>query len=322
MSNLSYRTPLILKLAKKLGIDLNSVTGSGLNGKIRKVDLVSPGKTNVSAVQSHTNTNVYLTPLIKKYAALRKVDLSNLKGSGFAGRIRRVDIDKNQGISSVATEKAKIVTSENRIEYDLIKDLATMAQLSTTIEIDLTNVTKKANVNVDEKLLPIAFLVRAAVLGIKEMPIINANLSADLSQINYHSEVNFSYEDEIVKYSSNCVIENADNYNLLGVTRLINDFRVEPKMSSKLPTFGIQDFSNTEVLFSTPIVKSPTSALLSLGKIQKRPVSAHNTEGSTAFAIRSIAFVTLSYDHRIIDGADAARFLSFVKEQVETKELN
>jgi hypothetical protein len=62
MSNLSYRTPLILKLAKKLGIDLNSVTGSGLNGKIRKVDLVSPGKTNVSAVQSHTNTNVYLSP--------------------------------------------------------------------------------------------------------------------------------------------------------------------------------------------------------------------------------------------------------------------
>jgi 2-oxoglutarate dehydrogenase E2 component (dihydrolipoamide succinyltransferase) len=69
-------------------------------------------------------------------------------------------------------------------------------------------------------------------------------------------------------------------------------------------------------------VKSPTSALLSLGKIQKRPVSALNTEGSITFAIRSIAFVTLSYDHRIIDGADAARFLSFVKEQVETKELN
>jgi 2-oxoglutarate dehydrogenase E2 component (dihydrolipoamide succinyltransferase) len=281
MSNLSYRTPLILKLAKKLGIELNSVTGSGLNGKIRKVDLISPGKANVSAAQSHTNTSV-----------------------------------------SVATEKAKIVATENRIEYDLIKDLATMAQLSTTIEIDFTNVTKRVNVNVDEKLLSIAYLVRAAVLGIKEMPIINANLSADLSQINYHSEVNFSYEDELVKYSSNCVIENADNYNLLGVTRLINDFRVEPKISSKHPTFGIQDFSNTEILFSTPIVKSPTSALLSLGKIQKRPVSAVNAEGSTAFAIRSIAFVTLSYDHRIIDGADAARFLSFVKEQVETKELN
>ena len=322
MSNSIYNTPLILKLAQKLGIDLSSIVGSGLNGKIRKVDLVSPGKSKISAVQQHANTNVYLTPLIKKYAALKNVDLSNIKGSGLAGRIRRTDIDKNQGIASVAPIKTAAPIPQNKVEYDLIKDLATMAQLSTTIEIDFTNVMKQIKVNPNEKIRPVAFLIRSSVLAIQEMPIINATLSDDLTQIKYHPEMNFSYEDELVKYTDTCVIENADNYNLLGVTRLINDFRVAPRQSPKTATFGVQDLSNTEILFSTPIVKSPTSALLSLGKIQKRPVSAINSEGSTAIAIRSIAYVTLSYDHRIIDGADAARFLGFVKDQVETKELN
>jgi 2-oxoglutarate dehydrogenase E2 component (dihydrolipoamide succinyltransferase) len=322
MSNSIYSTPLILKLAKKLGVDLSSMIGTGLNGRIRKVDLVSPGKSKITSVQQHVNNNIYLTPLIKKYAALKNVDLSNIKGSGFSGRIRRSDIDKNQGITPPAVVKATIPRSENRIEYDLMRDLATMAQLSTTLEIDFTNVLNQIKGNTQEKLVPIAYLIRSAILGIQEMPIINASLSDDLTQIKYHAEVNFSYEDELVKYSSNSIIEDADNYNLLGVTRLIKDFRNEPKQSAKNPTFGIQDQSNTEILFSTPIVKSPTSALLSLGKIQKRPVSADNPEGSTSIAIRSIAYVTLSYDHRIIDGADAARFLSFVKQQIENKELN
>jgi pyruvate dehydrogenase E2 component (dihydrolipoamide acetyltransferase) len=322
VSNSIYSTPLIIKLAKKLGVDLNSVIGTGLRGRIRKVDLISPGKSKITSVQQHVNNNIYLTPLIKKYAALKNVDLSNIKGSGFSGRIRRTDIDKNQGIAPQVITEAVITKPENRIEYDLVRDLAIMAQLSTTLEFDFTNVLKRIKGNNQEKLLPIAYLIRSAILGIQEIPIINATLTADLNQIKYHAEVNFSYEDEIVKYSSNSIIEDADNYNLLGLTRLIKDFRNEPRQSAKNPTFGIQDQSNTEILFSTPIVKSPTSALLSLGKIQKRPVSADNPESSTSIAIRSIAFVTLSYDHRIIDGADAARFLSFVKQQIENKEFN
>jgi pyruvate dehydrogenase E2 component (dihydrolipoamide acetyltransferase) len=115
MSNSIYSTPLILKLAKKLGVDLSSMIGTGLNGRIRKVDLVSPGKSKITSVQQHVNNNIYLTPLIKKYAALKNVDLSNIKGSGFSGRIRRSDIDKNQGITPPAVVKATIPRSENQI---------------------------------------------------------------------------------------------------------------------------------------------------------------------------------------------------------------
>jgi len=84
-----------------------------------------------------------------------------------------------------------------------------------------------------------------------------------------------------------------------------------------LPTFGIQDHSKTELIFSTPIVKSPASALISLGKIVKKATAAINPENSDTFSVRQMAYVTLSYDHRIIDGADAARFLSFVKDYLE-----
>jgi pyruvate/2-oxoglutarate dehydrogenase complex dihydrolipoamide acyltransferase (E2) component len=194
-----------------------------------------------------------------------------------------------------------------------------MAQLSTTIEVDFTNILQKNKSAANsEQILPIAHIIHEVVQNLKMMPIINASLSDDATQIQYRKELNLSFDDEIVSYKSNCVVENADNYNQLGISRIIQSFRIAPSSSQIQPTFGIQDLSNTELLFSTPIVKSPTSAIISLGKIQKRATSMSNPENSAAIAIRSIGFVTLSYDHRIIDGADAARFLASIKANLET----
>jgi 2-oxoglutarate dehydrogenase E2 component (dihydrolipoamide succinyltransferase) len=194
-----------------------------------------------------------------------------------------------------------------------------MAQLSTTIEIDFTNILQKNKSAANsEQILPIAHIIHEVVQNLKMMPIINAFLSDDATQIQYRKDLNLSFEDEIVSYKSNCVVENADNFNQLGISRIIQNFRITPSTSQLQPTFGIQDLSNTELLFSTPIVKSPTSAIISLGKIQKRATSMSNPENSAAIAIRSIGFVTLSYDHRIIDGADAARFLASIKASLET----
>ena len=318
MSENVYNTPLIVKLARKLNINLATIKGSGLHGKIRKVDLVGNSKSKVVSSQVQTNSNVYLTPLIKKYASLRGIDLAQVMGSGADGRIRRIDIDKFKGAPAKQMSQAAIPVVTPTVKFDLLKDLKTMAQLSTTIEVDFTNILKKnKGANNSEQILPIAHIIHEVVQNLKIMPIINAFLSEDATQIQYRKDLNLSFEDEIVNYKSNCVIENADNFNQLGISRIIQNFRVDPSVSQLQPTFGIQDLSNTDLLFSTPIVKSPTSAIISLGKIQKRATSMSNPENSAAIAIRSIGFVTLSYDHRIIDGADAARFLSSIKSNLE-----
>ena len=314
MSENTYNTPLIIKLARKLNINLSTIKGSGLHGKIRKVDLVGNTKSKVISNQVQSNSNVYLTPLIKKYASRKGIDLAHVSGSGAGGRIRRVDIDKFKDTPRSEISQAVIPETIPAVEFDLLKDLKTMAQLSTTIEVDFTNILQKnkSAANSDQ-ILPIAHIIHEVVQNLKLMPIINAFLSEDATQIKYRQELNLSFEDEIVSYKSNCVIENADNFNQLGISRIIQNFRIDPAVSQLQPTFGIQDLSNTDLLFSTPIVKSPTSAIISLGKIQKRATSMSNPENSAVIAIRSIGFVTLSYDHRIIDGADAARFLSSIK---------
>jgi 2-oxoglutarate dehydrogenase E2 component (dihydrolipoamide succinyltransferase) len=319
MSENAYNTPLIVKLARKLNINLTTIKGSGLHGKIRKVDLVGTSKTKVISNQVQSNSNVYLTPLIKKYASRKGIDLAHVSGSGAGGRIRRVDIDKFKDAPRSEISQAVVPQTIPAIKFDLLKDLKTMAQLSTTIEVDFTNILQKNKSAANsEQILPIAHIIHEVVQNLKMMPIINAFLSDDATQIQYRKELNLSFEDEIVSYKSNCVVENADNYNQLGISRIIQNFRITPSSTQLQPTFGIQDLSNTELLFSTPIVKSPTSAIISLGKIQKRATSMSNPENSAAIAIRSIGFVTLSYDHRIIDGADAARFLASIKANLET----
>jgi 2-oxoglutarate dehydrogenase E2 component (dihydrolipoamide succinyltransferase) len=319
MSENAYNTPLIVKLARKLNINLSTIKGSGLNGKIRKVDLVGTSKTKVISNQVQSNSNVYLTPLIKKYASRKGIDLAHVSGSGAGGRIRRVDIDKFKDAPRSEISQAVVPQTIPAIKFDLLKDLKTMAQLSTTIEVDFTNILQKNKSAANsEQILPIAHIIHEVVQNLKMMPIINAFLSDDATQIQYRKDLNLSFEDEIISYKSNCVLENADNFNQLGISRIIQNFRISPSTSQLEPTFGIQDLSNTEQLFSTPIVKSPTSAIISLGKIQKRATSMSNPENSAAIAIRSIGFVTLSYDHRIIDGADAARFLASIKANLET----
>lgn len=319
MSENIYNTPLIIKLARKLNINLSTIKGSGLHGKIRKVDLVGTTKSKVISNQVQSNSNVYLTPLIKKYASRKGIDLAQVSGSGAGGRIRRVDIDKFKDTPRSEISQAVVSQTIPAIEFDLLKDLKTMAQLSTTIEVDFTNILQKNKSAANsEQILPIAHIIHEVVQNLKMMPIINAFLSEDATQIQYRKDLNLSFEDETVSYKSNCVIENADNFNQLGISRIIQNFRITPSTSQLQPTFGIQDLSNTELLFSTPIVKSPTSAIISLGKIQKRATSMSNPENSAAIAIRSIGYVTLSYDHRIIDGADAARFLASIKANLET----
>ncbi len=314
-----YNTPLIIKLARKLNVNLATIKGSGLHGKIRKVDLVGTTKSKVISNQIQSNSNVYLTPLIKKYASRKGIDLAQVSGSGAGGRIRRVDIDKFKATPGSEISQAVVTETIPAIKFDLLKDLKTMAQLSTTIEVDFTNILQKnRGASNSEQILPIAHIIHEVVQNLKLMPIINAFLSEDATQIQYRKELNLSFEDEIVNYKSNCVLENADNFNLLGISRIIQNFRNTHSSSQLQPTFGIQDLSNTELLFSTPIVKSPTSAIISLGKIQKRATSMSNPENSAAIAIRSIGYVTLSYDHRIIDGADAARFLASIKTNLET----
>ena len=319
MSENTYNTPLIIKLARKLNINLSTIKGSGLHGKIRKVDLVGTTKSKVISNQVQSNSNVYLTPLIKKYASIKGIDLAHVSGSGAGGRIRRVDIDKFKDTPRSEISQAVVPQTIPAIKFDLLKDLETMAQLSTTIEVDFTNILQKNKSAANsEQILPIAHIIHEVVQNLKLMPIINAFLSEDATQIQYRKDLQLSFEDEIVSYKSNCVIENADNFNKLGISRIIQNFRITPSTSQLQPTFGIQDLSNTELLFSTPIVKSPTSAIISLGKIQKRATSMSNPENSAAIAIRSIGFVTLSYDHRIIDGADAARFLASIKTNLDT----
>jgi len=285
-------TPLVRKLANEKGIDLASISGTGVGGRIRKQDLVS------SSIQDAS------LPATSPAAAAAPLETSPLRGTTVPmSRLRKV-----------VAERAVI-------------SMQSSAQLTTVVAADVTLVANYrdrvkaeflAKTGVKLSFLP--FFTLAAAEALKAYPIINATVDGD--SIVYPAQENISIAVDTERGLLTPVIRDAASLDIAGIAREIADLAERTRDNKLKPdelaggTFTVTNTGSRGALFDTPLVFLPQSAILGTGVVVKKPVVVTN-DGLDSIAIRSTVYLALSYDHRIVDGADAARFLVAVKNRLE-----
>ncbi|MGO1839555.1 MAG: 2-oxoglutarate dehydrogenase, E2 component, dihydrolipoamide succinyltransferase [Candidatus Microbacterium stercoravium] len=293
-SDTVYVTPLVRKLAAQHGVDLSTVTGSGVGGRIRKDDVLAAAKSAAAAS----------APSPAAAAPATVLETSELRGTTQPmSRLRKV-------VSSRAVES-----------------LNTTAQLTTIVEVDVTKLAQFRDQNKGEflektgqKLSFLSFFSLAAVEALKAYPIINSTLDGE--NIVYPDHENLSIAVDTPKGLYTPVLRDASSKSLAEIAAGIADLAARTRDSKLKPddlaggTFTITNTGSRGALFDTPLVFLPQSAILGTGIVYKRP-GVTKVDGADAIGVRSYVYLALSYDHRTIDGADAARYLSAVKNRLE-----
>jgi 2-oxoglutarate dehydrogenase E2 component (dihydrolipoamide succinyltransferase) len=296
------------------------------------------------------------SPLVRRMAAEHGVDITSLSGSGIAGRVTRRDLTAylESGASAqpvvaprpsmyapagfdyqppvVTPWPGDVVESMSKIRRLTAGHMAyskqTSAHVTTVFEVDLTRVTRvrdKLRPEYDargDKLTYLPFVIQAVVEGLKKFPVINAAVRGNeiVYRKHYHVGIAVALDWGLIVP----VIRDADNLSLAGLTRSLNDLAQRAR-AKKLKPEEVQDATFTITnpgvfgsIMGTPVIPQPTVAILGTGTIEKRPRVVKGTEGEDVIAIRTCAHFFLSFDHRVVDGADADRFLGFVKQQLES----
>ena len=302
----SYLTPLVRKLAAEKGVDVSTLTGTGVGGRIRKEDVLeaaAKAEEARKAAAAPAAATPAAAPAASKPAAPPAV--SPLRGT---------------------TEKASRL--RQIIAERMVEALHTQAQLTTVVEVDVTRIAKlrarakddfKAREGVNLTFLP--FFVQAAVEALKTYPKINGVLED--KTITYHGQENVGIAVDTERGLLVPVIRDAGDLNLAGIARKINDLAGRTRSNKVTPdelsgaTFTVTNTGSGGAIIDTPIVPGGTSAILGTGTIVKRPVVVKGPDGEEVIAIRSMCYLCLSYDHRLVDGADASRYLMAVKNRLE-----
>jgi 2-oxoglutarate dehydrogenase E2 component (dihydrolipoamide succinyltransferase) len=293
----SYVTPIVRKLASDLGVNLASVRGTGIGGRIRREDVEAAAKPAASVAVAQS------APSAPRASA--PVAASPLRGTTVTmSRLRKV------------------------IAARMVESLAVSAQLTTVIEVDVTKIARlrdraKASFEAREgvKLSFLPFFSVAVCEALKQHPVLNSSVEGD--QIIYHGAEHLGIAVDTERGLLVPVIANAGDLNMGGVARKISDLAARTRDNKVNPdelsggTFTITNTGSRGALFDTPIINQPQVAILGLGAIVKRPMVVRGEDGGETIAIRSMVYLALSYDHRVVDGADAARFLVTLKERLE-----
>ncbi|WP_152352913.1 2-oxoglutarate dehydrogenase, E2 component, dihydrolipoamide succinyltransferase [Brachybacterium subflavum] len=299
-----YVTPLVRKMAADAGVDLSTVTGSGLGGRIRKQD-----------VQKAIDEQ-------KAASAPAAAPAAAPASAAPSGQAPKVEVSPLRGTEEKMSRLRKIVASR------MVESLQTQAQLTTAVEVDMTRIAKLRTQAKDSfaqregaKLTFLPFIMQAAVEALKTYPKLNAEIDGDV--IRYHGSENIGMAADTDRGLVVPVIKNAGDLNLAGLARQIGELGSKAKGNKLGPddlqgaTFTITNTGSGGALFDTPIVPNPQVGILGCGTIVKRPAVITTEEGDEVIAVRSMMYLFLSYDHRLVDGGDAARFLSFMKQRLE-----
>lgn len=298
---------------------------------------------------------VYVTPLVRKMAADAGVDLSEVTGTGVGGRIRKQDIQtaaeaKKAAAAAAAAPKpsapsapaapsadaAKRGTTEKMtrlratIAKRMVESLQVSAQLTATVEIDLTVISKlRAKVKDDFRaregvgLSYLPFIAKATTEALKQFPKVNATIDTEAGTITYADAEHLGIAVDTEKGLLVPVVADAGTLSLAGLAKKIGDLAARTRASKVTPdelsggTFTITNYGSAGTLFDTPIINQPQVAILGTGAIVKRPMVVTDPDLGEIIAVRDMMYLSMSYDHRLVDGADAARFLSFIKARLE-----
>ena len=317
----------------------------------------APAASASQTVSSSNNSQAYVTPIVRKLAADNGIDLASVKGSGIGGRIRKQDVQdaidaqaKAEAPAPAAAPAAAAAPSKKeapKVEVSplrgteekmsrlrkivasrMVESLQTQAQLTTAVEVDMTRIAAlRARAKNDflaregAKLTFLPFIMQAAVEALKAHPKLNAEIAGDM--IKYHGVENIGMAADTERGLVVPVIKNAGDLNLAGLARQIGELGAKAKGNKLTPddlqgaTFTITNTGSGGALFDTPIVPNPQVGILGCGTIVKRPAVVKDADGNETIGIRSMMYLFLSYDHRLVDGGDAARFLSTMKKRLE-----
>ena len=294
----AYVTPLVRKLANDLGVNLANIAGTGIGGRIRREDVEALAKPVAAATAVAQSS----APTTSKPAA---VAVSPLRGT-----------------------KVKMSRLRKVIAVRMVESLQISAQLTTVIEVDVTKIARlrdraKASFESREgvKLSFLPFFSVAVCEALKQHPVLNSSIEGD--EITYHGAEHLAIAVDTERGLLVPVIANAGDLNIGAIARKIADLAARTRDNKVTPnelgggTFTITNTGSRGALFDTPIINQPQVAILGLGAVVKRPMVVRGEDGGETIAIRSMVYLGLSYDHRVVDGADAARFLVTLKERLE-----
>ena len=293
----AYVTPIVRKLARELGVDLASVSGTGVGGRVRREDIEAAAAAARAAVAAPA------APAAAQANAVREP--SPLRGT---------------------TEKMSRL--RQTIARRMVESLQTAAQLTTVIEVDVTKVAALRARSKDAflakhgtKLTFLPFFVKAATEALAYHPKINATIND--KEVTYFDYEHVGIAVDTPRGLLVPVMKNAGDKDIAGIAASINDLAARTRDSKIGPdelsgsTFTVTNTGSGGALFDTPVLNMPETAIMGVGTIVKRPVVMKGADGADVIAIRSMVYLSLSYDHRLVDGADASRFLMDVKKRLE-----
>ena len=313
---------------------------------------VTPPPAPVASASVSQPADAYVTPLVRKLASELGVNLAQVTGTGIGGRIRREDVEALTRPAAAVTASAPVASAPSAprpavvavsplrgttvtmsrlrkvIAARMVESLQVSAQLTTVIEVDVTKIARlrdrsKASFEAREgvKLSFLPFFAVAVCEALKQHPVLNSSVEGD--QITYHGAEHLGVAVDTERGLLVPVIANAGDLNMGGIARKIADLAARTRDNKVTPdelgggTFTLTNTGSRGALFDTPIINQPQVAILGLGAVVKRPMVVRGEDGGETIAIRSMVYLGLSYDHRVVDGADAARFLVTLKERLE-----
>ncbi|WKD57327.1 Dihydrolipoyllysine-residue acetyltransferase component of pyruvate dehydrogenase complex [Corynebacterium capitovis DSM 44611] len=302
-----YVTPLVRKLAEKHGVDLNTIEGTGIGGRIRKQDVLA-------AVEGAKPS--------QEPAAEAKTEAANPRANWST---KSVDPAKQDLIGT--TQKVNRIREITAAK--MVESLQTTAQLTHVQEVDVTRVAelrKKVKAQFQEKhgvnITYLAFFVKAAAEALVSHPNVNASFNAETKEITYHPDVNIGIAVDTPQGLLVPVIKKAQEKNLAEIAHAITDLADRARNKKLRPddlsgaTFTVTNIGSEGALLDTPILTPPQAGILGTAVIEKRPVIV-TEDGIDSIAIRQMCYLPFTYDHQLVDGADAGRFVTTVKDRIE-----
>jgi len=315
-----YTTPIVRQLAREKGIDLSQVTGTGTNGRIKKEDILNASGSSAPAPAQVVSTPTPVAPA--PAATAQPVPTPSQP----AAPVKPV-ADTEQPLRGRIEQTTRL---RRIIAERMVQSLHISAQLTSVVEVDVTKIATLRN-KVKEsfvaregvKLSFLPFFAKVSVECLKEFPIVNATISADASQITYSDAIHLAVAVDTPRGLLVPVIRDAGDLSIAGLARKIQDVANRTRDNKVTPnelsggTFTLTNTGSRGALFDTPIINQPQVAILGTGAVVKRPVVVKGSDGNDQIAIRQMVYLALTYDHRLVDGADAARFLSSMKLKLE-----
>jgi pyruvate dehydrogenase E2 component (dihydrolipoamide acetyltransferase) len=304
----SYVTPLVRKLAAEHGVDLASLSGTGVGGRIRKQDVLEAAEKAKESAAAPAQAPAAEAPAAAAAPTTRPTAAP--------------EIAAKRGTTEKMSRLRKVIATR------MVESLQVSAQLTTVVEVDVTKISRlraKAKNEFERregvKLSFLPFFALATVEALKAFPTVNASIEGD--QIVYHGQENLGVAVDTERGLLVPVIKDAGDLNIAGLARKIADLAARTRENKVTPdelgggTFTLTNTGSRGALFDTPIINQPQVGILGTGAVVKRPVVVADADGGESISVRSMAYLALSYDHRLVDGADAARFLSAIKARLE-----